>query len=120
MCSCNLKSLAGGSYTMDGILKDGSLTKTITDGNIVSKDCFINGHPLSIFRYLNCAAGKRFTNLFKPYDIEINNDADLINLASIAEKGIDIKQFNANFLQLAKGLTLTEKEIGNAQCILFC
>ena len=120
MCSCNLKTLAGGSYTMDTILKDNALSKTITDSNVVSKECFKSGHPLSVFRYLNCAAGQRFKDLFKKYDIEINSDADIINLASISEKGIDVKQFNANFLQLAKSLTLSEKEIGAGQCILFC
>lgn len=120
MCSCKYKTLGGSSYTMDTIIKDKALTKTITDGNVVSKDCFINGHPLSIFRYLNCAAGPRFKKLFEKYNIEITSDADIINLAAISEKGIDVKQFGVSFRDLAKKLVLTSAEIGNAQCVLFC
>lgn len=105
---------------MNDILLDKNLTSDIVDSRVVSKDCFRSGHPLSIFRYLHCAAGSRFDNLFQKYDIFIKNDEDIFNLASISEKGIDIKNFNANFLEIAKGLVLTDKEIGRAQCLNFC
>ena len=105
---------------MDDILKDKSLVSTITDGNVVSKECFISEHPLSIFRYLNCACKTRFANLFKPYNIDVDSDADVMALASMSEKGIDVKQFGVSFMSLAKNLVLTDKEIGNAQCLIFC
>lgn len=120
MCSCNIKTLNGSSYTMDDILKDSNLLNSITDNKVVSKSCLKNEHPLSVFRYLHCAAGKRFDDLFTKYDIQIKNDKDIILLASIAEKGIDKQKFGVSFLQLAKTLPLSDKEVGDAQCLLFC
>lgn len=119
MCSCNLRTWKG-SYNMDQILANPELTKEIIDNKIVSSECFRNGHARTIFRYLDCAAKERFRALFKPYDIQINNDQDIMDLATINERGIDVQKFNKNFLELAKGLVLTDVEIGNASCLLFC
>lgn len=120
MCSCKLRSFNGTSHTVDSVMNDQSMVETISNNKLVSKECFANRHPLSWFQYLNCVAPQRFRALFTPYDIQLNSYQDIVNLAKINEQGIDIKQFKVNFMDLAKGLVLTQEELSKSDCIIFC